>query len=56
MPLLAKKYNYNEGLSIRPNFFNKFCMFNVNLSLQINYPKDNDEKINELNELKNVDF
>ena len=47
MQLLAKKYNYNEGLSIRPNFFNKFCLFHVNLSVQINYPKDNDEKIND---------
>ena len=27
-------------------FFNKFYLFNVNLSVQINYPKDNDKKIN----------
>ena len=46
--LLAKKkkdiYNGNEGLPIHPSFFNKFCLFNVNLTVQVNYPKGNDKK------------
>ena len=46
MRLLAKNIIIMKACQFVQIFFNKFCLFNVNLSVQINYPKDNDEKIN----------
>ena len=37
-------YNNKEGLPIHPSFFRKFCPFNVNLTVQVNYLKGNDKK------------
>ena len=38
-------YNiYKESLPIHPSFFNKFWPFDVNSSIRINCPKENDKK------------
>ena len=46
MRLLTENIVIMKACQFVQIFFNKFCLFNVNLSVQIYYPKDNDEKIN----------